>query len=128
MKKTHSCVALQLDAEFDEGRDTFERVYSLADGKVSSALAKYTTKTTQPDMKAIPEANQHAKQAQFMALTSKRSLECWPKPDQLQAEDVRWSIRRASAHVYCKRSKPRHSSCDSDPHCRGGGGHQLISG
>ncbi|KAG6970025.1 hypothetical protein JG687_00002850 [Phytophthora cactorum] len=85
MKKTHACVAITVgefghtsrtnvpvqDAEFDEGRDTFERVYSLADGKVSSALAKYTTKTTRPDMKLYLKPSQHAKQAQFMALTSK---------------------------------------------------------
>ncbi|KAF1786517.1 hypothetical protein GQ600_358 [Phytophthora cactorum] len=106
MEKTHACVAVKVgefghtsrtsvpvedaEFEFDEGRDTFERVYSLADGKVSSALAKYTTKTTRPDMKLYLKPSQHAKQAQFMALTSET-------PDQLpQAEDVRWSIRRAT--------------------------------
>ncbi|KAG3148150.1 hypothetical protein PC128_g23655 [Phytophthora cactorum] len=41
---------------------------------VSSALAKYTTKTTRPDMKLYLTLSQHAKQVQFMALTS----ETWP--------------------------------------------------
>ncbi|KAG6952951.1 hypothetical protein JG687_00012683, partial [Phytophthora cactorum] len=80
------------DAEFvfDEGRDNFERVYSLADGKVSSALAKYTTKTTRPDMKLYLKPSQHTKQAQFMVLASET-------PGQLpQAEEVRQGIRRAT--------------------------------
>ncbi|KAG6944741.1 hypothetical protein JG687_00017681 [Phytophthora cactorum] len=106
MEKTRACVAVKVgefghtsrtsvpvedaEFEFDEGRDNFERVYSLADGNVSSALAKYTTKTTRPDVKLYLTPSQHAKQAQFMALTSET-------PDQLpQAEDVRWPIRRAS--------------------------------
>ncbi|KAG2778963.1 hypothetical protein PC129_g2501 [Phytophthora cactorum] len=90
MEKTRACVAVKVgefghtsrtsvpvedaEFEFDEGRDNFERVYSLADGNVSSALAKYTTKTTRPDVKLYLTPSQHAKQAQFMALTS----ETWP--------------------------------------------------
>ncbi|KAG3074488.1 hypothetical protein PI125_g21972 [Phytophthora idaei] len=90
METTHACVAVKVgefghtsrasvpvedaEFEFDEGRDNFERVYSIADGMVSSALAKYTTKTTRPDMKLYLTLSQHAKQAQFMALTS----ETWP--------------------------------------------------
>ncbi|KAG6945774.1 hypothetical protein JG688_00016388 [Phytophthora aleatoria] len=107
MENTRACVAVKVgefghtsrtsvpvedaEFEFDGGRDNFERVYSLADGKVSSALAKYTTKTTRPDMKLYLKPSQHAKQAQFMALTSKT-------PGQLpQAEDVRQGIRRATS-------------------------------
>ncbi|KAG6947525.1 hypothetical protein JG688_00015498 [Phytophthora aleatoria] len=106
MEKTRACVAVKVgefghtcrtsvpvenaELEFDEGRDNFERVYSLANGKVSSALAKYTTKITRPDMKLYLKPSQHAKQAQFMALTS----ETWP--GMYAAKEVRQGIRRAT--------------------------------
>ncbi|KAG6945655.1 hypothetical protein JG688_00016457 [Phytophthora aleatoria] len=106
MEKTRACVAVKVgefghtsrtsvpvedaELEFDEGRDNCERVYSLAGGIVSSALANYTTKTTRPDVKLYLTPSQHAKQAQFMALTSET-------PDQLpQAEEVHQGIRRAT--------------------------------
>ncbi|KAF1793364.1 hypothetical protein GQ600_7931 [Phytophthora cactorum] len=72
MENTRACVAVKVgefghtsrtsvpvedaEFEFDGGRDNFERVYSLADGKL------------------YLKPSQHAKQAQFMALTS----ETWP--------------------------------------------------
>ncbi|KAG3200748.1 hypothetical protein PC128_g4373 [Phytophthora cactorum] len=63
-------------------------------------------------MKLYLKPSQHAKQAQFMVLAS----ETWPgmlaearANYHKQKKDVRWRIRRASAHVCCKRSTPRHS-------------------
>ncbi|ETM43620.1 hypothetical protein L914_10977, partial [Phytophthora nicotianae] len=59
------------DIEFDEEQGSFERVCPLAEEKVSSALTKYNTKTTRPDRKLYLRPSQLAKQAQFVAMTSK---------------------------------------------------------
>ncbi|KAG6972020.1 hypothetical protein JG687_00001691 [Phytophthora cactorum] len=63
-------------------------------------------------MKLYLKPSQHSKQAQFMVLAS----ETWPgmlaearANYHKQKKDVRRRIRRASAHVCCKRSTPRHS-------------------
>jgi hypothetical protein len=90
MEKTRALVAVKVgeygytsrtsvpveDAEFDfdEDQDSFEKVYSIADEKVRSALALYSTKTTQPNSKLYIKPSQHAKQAQLVQL----SADTWP--------------------------------------------------
>ncbi|KAI9991066.1 hypothetical protein PInf_018687 [Phytophthora infestans] len=86
MEKTRACAAVKegdfghtsrtsvpvenADFDFDEEQDGFEQVYALADERVKLALANYSTKTTRSDKKLYLKPSQHAKQAQFVALTS----------------------------------------------------------
>uniref|UniRef100_H3GJH9 Uncharacterized protein n=1 Tax=Phytophthora ramorum TaxID=164328 RepID=H3GJH9_PHYRM len=56
--------------EFDEEHDSFEKIYSLAEAKVSLALNSYSTKTTRADMKLYMKPSQHAQQAQLVAVTA----------------------------------------------------------